>query len=620
MKIKRIMALVIVGVFIMGIPMSYGTTLFTDVPEDHWGNKYIASVVDKKIMSGFEDATYKPNNPVSKLEVIVALYNMVVSANKFDSTKAELLVKKHKQQIESAHIPSKLESYGDVVFPAVAFALENHVIHIDELKGFVVDEKIVEATKLETTIFIGKTMNIYLKENLERIIFFEYNDTIKIPTQVAAYVDMLIQHKILSKKGDKNRNFNPDQTVSRVNLATMLSAAYNDIISSNSIRDDEANIGRSYENGLPLSDKTYEGIISIVHTELGVVEIRDGAGNPHTYDGGTAIYEKDGENLSFYDLADGMDVVVKEQNGKLSKVIINKQFDKVKGFLLNKSEVMNDSDGEYQIIAISTDDGKKYCKIYDNAVVMKNGRVSKRSELSDGDQINASVDGYLLRQIEAYSETSTVEAILNRDSTFKKGDMISAKLIDGGYIDQKIDNNIKIIGDDGVVKKGDMINLTLSYGKVTQIEDTGISSELKGIVKSILIGDNSHMVLDVNSKIKTVLLTGDVSYVLSDGEEEGSIYDLRLNQTVMVSIDVKGSKTISLTKPTVTKKWSGKIEELFPTSNLLKVVDNKGTVWTVTISENSEVNLMKYKKGDMVLLVGKELSSDVFMADLVVFQ
>lgn len=621
MKIKRCTALFLVFAIMAFIPVSYAATMFTDIDESYWANEYITNVVERDIMTGFADATFKPEKPVSKLEVIIGLYNTVISARKFNNTQADVLVMKYTSQIEQANIPKVVEPYGDVVWKAVAFAMDNNILHQDELNGFVENGKLVDATKLETVIFMGKVMNLYLKEDLDRIVFFDYADAIKIPGQVAVYVDILIQHNIINKKGDKNKNFNPQSTISRATFATMISSVYNEIVGQvvTSRGNDNNEGSKDIMDLFPQSDKNYQGIVSNVHDELGVIEIRDLNGNLHAYDGNDAIYEKNGSKIDMSALKSGMDVFVYENGTKLSKVVVNKEFERIHGFLTAISDIINDKTGSYEIITITTDDGRKYYKLYDDAMVLRNGVLSKKSKLGIGDKVSASVDVFLVKNIEAYAENTVVEGVLNKDSSLKEGDVLSVKLMDGGYIDQIIDADVKVIGDDKIIKKGDIVNITLSYGRVSQIEDTGISSEITGIVQSILIADNAQMELDVKGMKKIINLNDNVDYVLS-GDEKGSIYDLRLNQTVMVSIDMDGGKTISLSKPSETKKWSGKIDEVFAGANLLKVVDNSGRRWTVTVSDSAQVNLMKYKEGDMIFLVGRELSADVFAADLVVGQ
>ncbi|OON92573.1 MAG: hypothetical protein ATN34_01745 [Epulopiscium sp. Nele67-Bin002] len=51
-------------------------TAFTDVPEDEWYTASVNWVTDANIFSGFEDGTFRPNELVTREQLIVVLYNL----------------------------------------------------------------------------------------------------------------------------------------------------------------------------------------------------------------------------------------------------------------------------------------------------------------------------------------------------------------------------------------------------------------------------------------------------------------------------------------------------------------------------------------------------------------
>jgi hypothetical protein len=226
MTLKRTVALCLLVVMALNVPASFAARLFTDVPEDYWAMPYIIKVVENDIMPGYSDATYKPAKAVTKLEVITAVYNTIAASGKFDKLQGDVLAMKFGATIDAANIPKTLAPYGETTWAAVGYAIENEIIHPDELKGFVIDGELAEATKLEAAIFLGKGMNLFLNENLQRIISFDYKDAFSITSAAAPYVDLLIQNDVISSKGDHKGNFNPKQVVTREVLATLLSGAY----------------------------------------------------------------------------------------------------------------------------------------------------------------------------------------------------------------------------------------------------------------------------------------------------------------------------------------------------------------------------------------------------------
>ncbi len=343
---------------------------------------------------------------------------------------------------------------------------------------------------------------------------------------------------MISSKGDDKGNFNPKQVVTREVLATLLSGAYGvlsgEIVPADNDDDsDDSDNSSSTSSSVSSGDsKTYEAIVSIVHDDLEIIEIRDGGGKLHVYDGSDTIIKRDGETLDLSDVNKGMDVTVHDDDGELVKLVINKQFDKTEGKYEAKSDALTDEDGEYRVITIATNDGKKYFKAYDSAVIVKDGETAELDDLELGDRLHMNVEGFMVREVEAYSKKTVVSGVLNRTTDFKKGSSISVQLEKGSYIDQILESDIEVKSSGEGVRKGDIVNVTLEYGKVVLVEATGISSELSGVITSILISKTPEITIQTGDGVtKTIQLKEDMEYVLQGGDS-GDIYDLRLDQSV----------------------------------------------------------------------------------------
>jgi len=604
----------------LSTPTAFAARLFTDVPEDYWAMPFIIKVVENDIMPGYSDATYKPSKAVTKLEVITSIYNTIAASGKFDKLQGDVLAMKFGATIDAANVPKTLAPYGEITWAAVGYALENEILHPDELKGFVIEGELAEATKLEAAIFLGKGMNIFLNENLQRIISFDYKDAFSIPSAAAPYVDLLIQNEVISSKGDDKGNFNPKQVMTREVLATLLSGSYG--VLSGEItpeKTDSDSTAISITNTTSTGTKVYEAIVSIVHDELEIIEIRDGGGKLHVYDGSKATITKGSESLSLTEVNKGMDVTVHENDGDLVKLVVNKQFDKIEGNFFAKSDALSDDNGTYRVITVSTDEGKKYFKAYDSAVIVKDSESVKLENIEMGDQLYISAEGFDVREVEAFSKKTLVSGVLNRTSDFKKGSTISVQLDKGSFIDQVIEMDIEVISKGNTMSKGDIINVTLEYGKVTRVEATGMSSELSGEIQSILISATPQItLLTADQESKVVNIKPDMTFV-KDGETgSGDIYDLRLEQNVTVKMDGSGANTIVFNKPVEKTKFKAEILEVFQSANLLKVKDDAGQTWTVSFKEGATFSILDYEVGGSVFVFGIELSSDLFEAELVI--
>lgn len=130
-----------------GVGTAFAAQSFTDVPESHWANVVVEKMSGMGAIPGYDDATFKPADQATKLEVIVALYNTIKAAGLIKDINEEVLIASYTDTISSIKIPKELEPYGST-YAAVAYALENKVIVEDELKFFIVDDKLSTAKKL----------------------------------------------------------------------------------------------------------------------------------------------------------------------------------------------------------------------------------------------------------------------------------------------------------------------------------------------------------------------------------------------------------------------------------------------------------------------------------------
>ncbi len=619
-KLKRVVAICLLVIMTAGVPTTFAARLFTDVPEDYWAMPFIIKVVENEIMPGYSDATYKPAKAVSKLEVITAVYNTVSATDKFEKNQGDVLAMKFGATIDSANIPKSLAPYGETTWAAVGYALENNILHPDELKGFMIEGELAEATKLEASIFLGKGMNIFLNENLQRIISFDYKDAFSITSAAAPYVDLLIQNDVISSKGDDKGNFNPKQVMTREVLATLLSGAYGVLNGDITPVKDENGLENNIITNIVSGDsKNYEAIVSIVHNDLEIIEIRDGGGKLHVYDGSSTEITRDGNTLSLSDVNKGMDVTVFESGSELTKLVINKQFDKIEGKFFAKSDELVDDEGKYRVITVSTKDGKKYFKSYDSAVIIKDSESVVLNDLKIGDQVHINAEGFNVREVEAYSEMTLVSGVLNRTTDLKKGSSLSVQLENGGYVDEVLENDIILSPVGSTIRKGDIVKVSLEFGKVTKVEATGMSSELSGSIVSILISEQPQVTVKTgDGTLKTVNLRADVEYQLDGNAESGDMYDLRLNQSITMKMDGLGVKTLAMTKEVEKVKFKGTIQEVFQSANLLKVKDETGNVWTVSFKEGATFSILDYKMGSSIFISGIELSSDLFEAEIAI--
>lgn len=56
------------GEELQNMPQNTPTVSFTDLPNTHWAYKYIAEMVNKKVLEGYPDHKFRPDNTISRAE------------------------------------------------------------------------------------------------------------------------------------------------------------------------------------------------------------------------------------------------------------------------------------------------------------------------------------------------------------------------------------------------------------------------------------------------------------------------------------------------------------------------------------------------------------------------
>ncbi len=613
---------------------TYAVSSFTDTSE-HWASDNIERVSSKNIMPGFSDATFRADTKVSKLEAIVTVYRVMKMAGKISSDDEIAFVAKHKQTIEDLGIPVMLAPYGGDTYAAAAYALEKSIIEKDELKYFVNDGKPTEAKKVDISIFIAKAINSYKKENLEnKFIDFSYNDAKSINRFSAPYVYSLIEKNIISSKGDSEGNFKPNDSVTRAVLATMMLGAYDYMVegtSSNSGSSSNSSSSISSSNGETSQGSnstttneqipTYTGKISAIHSADGLIEVRDSLNRLNVYDTTNIAVYISGNLETANQLKVGQSAKFSFVGSKLNKIEVEKTYDMMSGYVDQVSVVSEGSSGEYTVVSLKTSTGKKeYFKAFKSTYVSLNGVESTLDQLSANDKVNISYEGYEAKRVEAFGKKYEIGGVATSTTELVNGAILSIKLDNGGTFEQSISDAVVVSAPNKMVRKGDIVRISLEYGIVKKIENTGMSASDSGNIIEIIISKEPKLtILNSENLKKTYKIKSDALMYSQDGSVLSGIYDLRLDSVVNLELDVDGISKITASKEVEKQKIQGKITEIFKASNIFKLESEDGLKsYIVNFKLGSNVSIDQYEAGDKVYLIGVELSSGLFEAELVI--
>lgn len=643
---RWIQVIVATGAILTLSTTSFAASLFTDVSPSHWAYESIKTVSEKDIMPDYGDTSFKPLDRTSKIEAVVIAYRLLKTTNNLGSFAPATSITNNKAQLSAAGIPAYLSPYGSDVYSAFGFMLDNKLIAKEELSSYVTAGKPVDATKEQVAVIFAKALNLVKKEDLNnKIISFNYIDNSDITTSAAPYINLLVEYNLISANGDANSKLNPKAALTRETTGYLAAGVYKALLTGSNSNSNSGNTNTGTTTGNTATGNTtgssttgtttgttkdygtatISATITEIYKEKLSIKVVDNLGQASTFAlSGTEII-KNNAPLGFLNLVVGDNLILDITNGKVTKVIVEKNYSKVSGTFLKISakEVADASTGKkYRVLEITKNDGKTgYYKI-ETGLYVEIDRVIKSVEnLTKGDVVTISYDGYFARKIEAFSAKSEVMITITKMTNFNEGSVLSYKLPDGRAYDLQIKVAPQVVKVNGKeIRKGDIVKGTFIYGALTKVEATGMVAEDSGTIKEIIISDTTSKVtiLNKDGERKTYSFQSKVSINVND-EKFGSegIYQLRVGQEVVLSMDALGINQLTFTKVLDQTKMTMTLMEVVK-GNLLKATDADGKVWVVNLKVDNSYNLDQFKPGDKIEFTGVKLSELIFDASSMV--
>lgn len=527
---------------------------FTDVADEHWAKKDIEKMADKKIITGYGDATFRPSENIDKLATIVMIFRTLKAADKLDGINVNSLVVKYNMVINQYNIPEWAKE-------AVAFGLEKSIIdRYDVANFFKNDGTLDKAKRSEVATFLGKAMNLYLKEEISNnIITFDFNDAEFIPVEAAPYVNLLVKKSIVN--GDDEGNFNPNNPIMRAAVAKMLSAGY-DVLEGIEVDTPEEP---------PKDDKeltTKEGKIALILEGEKKIIVSSDEGKNNLY-----IIEDDTEILienrasSMRNLDEGTDIVlVMDENGRLVRIEVDSNITALEGTF--KSNV---NMGDHHLVTVKQKDTNKNrtYKANENTLVLLNDQVYKITDLNYGDSVSITLNGDTIDKIIAESKIRTYEGILESNVVFSQNLTINIRTHTQKLYELELDDDVEVVKNKKKKKltdlyKGDIVTITTEYEKVTKIDATSIEikGEDEGVITEIILGTEDKItILREDGETKTYVISSDADIEVENVDK--TIYDLKLDYKVEFRIENNEVIDIEATVVETSNSITGTITEIY---------------------------------------------------------
>ncbi len=220
MKKKLIIPVLIATMLGTSIP-AYAAN-FYDINDVPWegAKTYINSVADKGLMVGSDNAqgkrVFKPKDNLSYLECSQLVYAIFGDEKGLTAYTATI----------GSKWDTVLKGYkiSDWAKSAVAFCLENGIVTIPDVSGFMSGTTSKNAARQDVAVMFGKAFE---KAGYTQKQSFSFNDASKISSSALKYANLLGSLNILT--GDNNKNFNPTNLINRAEMAVIVSKTHDEL-------------------------------------------------------------------------------------------------------------------------------------------------------------------------------------------------------------------------------------------------------------------------------------------------------------------------------------------------------------------------------------------------------
>lgn len=202
--LSRTLILLLTIVIISGSATAAPKKIFTDVPDNHWAERYITRMNLMEVLEGYSDGSFGINQPISRFETVTTIIRVMGLES----------------QSASASLPASFKypaSVPDWAKKYVAMGVIQGIITGDDLISFRGGEPV---KRYEVAEFIGKAMGYGKTTNLQSVNDLPYLDAKDIPSEASGYVFLLMENGIM--EGNEKGSFRPNDNVTRAEMAILM--------------------------------------------------------------------------------------------------------------------------------------------------------------------------------------------------------------------------------------------------------------------------------------------------------------------------------------------------------------------------------------------------------------
>lgn len=584
-------------------PIFAAAPAFSDIsePKYEWAAGYIEDMADRGFISGYSDGTYKPDNSVTRLEVLSLFARAMGSSSEANKDALAAAEEQYLEVVEKYNL-----NFGE---SDIAYLLYRGALKESELSTYLRgDLKSQPMPRHEAAVIITKAMCGEKEATSEIMIDLDYTDARKIPASSSQYVYYVTKKGIMSGMGDGT--FSPESEVLRSQIAVMLSNTVDNmnltieelkiagIDNSNVAFYDEDN----KEDYMGYSDNTR------FYLEGKLIQAKNIPSDVH------ALFTYVDNELVFVDIPESVpDETIKGV---------------YQGYSTNNSIVT---------VTVKTDDGNKSYQFVSGVTLIREGQKAGIRDFKKSDLVTLELSGGKIRSMTGEEMSkSIVNATIEDISIVRDGTITIShanEQFDG--LTLEVSGDVKVRKNDSSaslseVYKGDIVKLTLEYGVVTEIVAASTSRVVEGTIVSIEISSSPKMTVNVKGTETAYDLTNNIEIVVNG--KEGSIYDFRVGDTVTITIESQAIKKITATAVSSTAySKSGVITNVNTAYGFIKIsykendvtfeetVYCKDNTTKFITSEGATKTLKELREGDTVSVRGT-MTNGAFEASLILIE
>ena len=568
MNLKRTAAISLIAIMLLtALPIANAGT-FPDVLDRHsWAAEYIEDMVSRGLIKGYTDGTFKPDNPISKLEAVILAARILGITEERNEAFAEAANEAYADELADYNINYKSEA---------AYLLYWKALKISELPQYIgEDVKNTAMKRHEVAALLTKVMGGEAVALSNSMIVLDYADADTIPASAKAYVQYVNDEKIM--QGMEDNKFMPMFEVTRAQIATMM-----------------------HRTEAAMDAVTVNAVVESV-TSAGLT-VKVGTREPESLDvPASAVININGLSAPLSGLASGQMIQIHYQDDEIRMIEGLSAMTSAEKTGVVKT-VANDRD---VITVVTTPTGTEgetstsyvLADVYE--ILIDNKSVSYTA-LRAGYYVMITVKEGKAVKIVAETKESTQNGTITDIDMSGEAPIIVVTKKDGTSVAYGVMAEVVIIRNNEVdtlrgLSVGDNVELAVSAGRIKRLTATSVNKTVEGVIEGIVISTTSPSVTikTTGGQSQTYAIAPETAFYVA--EEQVTIYDMKLGASAVINLKSESIDRIKIAQTAVASQLIGTIVSINPVYSvmILDVVDGiSGTITQQTVVAKSNVKII----------------------------